>query len=132
MDMLKELLADKGPEWIRLLVDKAGMQEGQAASFLPAAAQAVAAALQGGKLDLSSLLGGGGLSSLLGQLDLGALAGSSGVDESTARIGLEQLGPELLGAMRDRAGGLDGLLGALGGGEAGAGGLLGAAKKLFG
>jgi ribose 5-phosphate isomerase RpiB len=136
MDLLKELLSEKGANWIHLLVEKADMQQGQAESFLPAAAQAVAAVLQGGKLDLGALLGGGGMGALLAQLDLGALAAAAGVDASTASAGVEQVGPELLSAMRDRAGGLDSLLGALGDGEGGAADLLGTAgslgKKLFG
>jgi hypothetical protein len=135
MELLENLLKDKGADWIGMLVEKAGMDRSQAEAFVPIAVGAIGKLLQGGQLDVGSLLGGGGAGALLGQLDLGALAGGAGVDRSTAEAGVEQLAPEVLGSLKDRAGGLEGLMGALGG-EGSSGDLLGAAgslgKKLFG
>ena len=121
MGTLQDVLSEHGADWIRKLVAQTDMGQGQAETFLPVAAKAVNALLEGGELDLSSLLGGGGLDDLLEKLDLGALAGAADVDRGTAARGLETIGPELLGALS-------------GGGQAGE--LLGAAgglaKKLFG
>ncbi|MGH0032176.1 MAG: hypothetical protein ACQGVC_20490 [Myxococcota bacterium] len=117
---LQALLADKGPEWIGLLMERAGMSREQADTFLPVAVKALSSLSRGDGLDLSSLLGGADLGALLGRVDTGALAGQTGVDPATAEQGLAALAPEVLGSLA--GGDAGGLLGAAGG----------LSKKLFG
>lgn len=135
MDIVKDLLEKHGGEWINQLVQSTGFDAAQAQRFVPAAIQAVSGVLQGGKLDLASLLSGGA-SALTQEVDTAAVAAEAGVPTGLAETGLQALAPQILDTLKANAGGLDGLLGALGGGggdvAAKAGGLFGAAKKLFG
>jgi hypothetical protein len=129
MDLVDQLLGDRAGDAIQGLVGQAGFSPEQAEGFLPVAVQKVVEALQGGDLDLGSLLGGGA-SSLLSRLNAGEIAAAAGVDEARASAGLESLLPLLLSALGEQSGGLEGVLASLGGDKAG--GLLGAAKGLAG
>ena len=128
MDPIQDLISRHGGELSQELTSKAGLGADQAQSFLPAMADQLAGALGGGGLDLSALLSGGDLAGLISKLDPSALAAAANLDETSAKRALEAVLPKLLSLLGERAGGVEGLLGALGDGQ----GLLGAAGKLAG
>jgi hypothetical protein len=65
IEIVQKLLADRAPELVQSLVGKASFSPEEAQGFVPAAAEKVFAALQGGGFDLGELLGGGGLAGKL-------------------------------------------------------------------
>ncbi len=130
MDILKQLLADKGSVLLPLLTSKLGMSGDQAANFLPAAAQKIIGAVSGGGLDLGALLGGGDLGALISKIDIPGLARETGVDKETAAKGVQTVAPPLLAGLKEKAGSAEGMLSMLGG--AGKGDLLGKAGSALG
>lgn len=136
--MLETLLKEHGGELLSSLTGGTGLDTSQAESLLPPALSGIGEALSGGGFDLGALLGGGGqtgVSDLLGKLDIGQIAGAAGLDEGQTKNGLASLIPAVLGLLGNQAGGVDGLMSMLGGGDAksGALGALGGiAGKLFG
>ena len=130
MDIVQQLLRERGGELAQNLIGEAGFSSDQAEGFLPLALQKVIAVLQGGDLDLGALLGGSGASSILSRLNVGELATEAGLDEAKAGAGISALIPALLSAIQQGAGGTEGLLASLGG--EGASDLLGAAGGLAG
>ena len=135
--LIEQVLQEKGGDLVQSLVSQLGFDANTAQQFVPAAIGQLGQALGGGGgggFDLAGLLGnlggGGDLSGLLDQVNVGALASEAGTSETEAKQGLEALAPQVLDALGQQAGGADGLLSALGGGDAG--GLLGAASKLGG
>ena len=130
LEIVQQLLKDRGPELVQLLVSKAGFSSDEAQSFLPSAAAKLVDAIQGGGLDLGDLLGGGGVASLIAKVNVGAVATETGIDEAKATAGIGELAPSLLSALKEQSGGAEGLLAALGGGKSE--GLLGAAGGLAG
>lgn len=94
--------------------------------------------VKGGKLDVASLVGGGGVSGMIGKLGLGAISKQVGVDEAKAKAtaGATAIVPGILESFGKQAGGLAGLAGlvsgAKGGAKGGAGDLLKKAGGLFG
>jgi len=134
MGILDEILEDKGSELSGALVEKAGFSGEEAQSFLPPAVGKVLEAVGGGGVDIGALMGAGGIQSLLAKIDLGSLASESGVEASKASSGLQAMLPLLMSALRDKAGGAEGILSLLGGGSAGGalGAVRGLAGKLFG
>ena len=135
--MLETLLKEHGGELLSSMTSGTGLDTSQAESLLPPALSGIGEALSGGGLDLGALLGGGqtGVSDLLGKLDIGQIAGAAGLDEGQAKTGLASLIPAVLSLLGNKAGGADGLMSMLGGGDAksGALGALGGiAGKLFG
>ncbi|MFK7898150.1 MAG: hypothetical protein AB8G23_20125 [Myxococcota bacterium] len=134
--MLEALLKEHGGELLSSLTGAGGLDQGQAENLLPPALSGIGDALQGGGLDLGSLLGGGGAGDLLQQLNIGDIASSAGLSEDQASSGLASLIPAVMSLLGNQAGGAEDLLSMLGGGGEGASGALGAigniAGKLFG
>ncbi len=131
MEFLEQILKDQTGPLVEKLTGALGFSPDQAGSFVPAAIQRVVEALQGGGLDLGSLLGGGDASDLVSKVDASALAESAGIEPARATEGLQVLVPDLLGALQEKAGGAAGLASLLGGGGE-AGGLLGKVGGLAG
>jgi len=104
MDFLQRLLNEQGYRITQDLVGKLGFSTGQAARFLPEAMGSVVGAFQGGKLDITALMGGGDASPLLERIDVRALAGAVDIDEELASLGLAALVPTLLRSFRDGGG----------------------------
>lgn len=130
MELISGFLQQHGSGLVSKLVEGLGFDPAQAEKFVPAAVEQVTGLLTGGGLDIGSLLGGNGVSSLLGKVDTDGLAQQAGVSVDQARSGLESLAPDLLSGLSDQAGGAEALLGALGGDSSG--GLVGAVGKLAG
>lgn len=136
--MLEALLKEHGGELLSSLTGAGGLDEGQAQNLLPPALSGIGDALQGGGLDIASLLGGGGEgpAALLDKLNIGEIASSAGLTEDQASGGLASLVPAVMSLLGNQSGGAEGLLSMLGGGGEGASGALGAlggiAGKLFG
>ena len=134
--MIEALLKEHGAELLSSLTGAGGLDAGQAKNLLPPAISGIGEAISGGGLDLSDLLGGGSgaVSALLGKLNVGEIAGAAGLDESQTQTGLASLIPAAVALLGDKAGGAEGLMSLLGGGEkSGAlGALRGIAGKLFG
>jgi hypothetical protein len=124
-DMWQELLQSHGSDLLSAVTSGSDLNEGQAERLLPPALGGIGEALSGGSLDLGALLGGGSgaAGDLLSQLDLGGIARAAGLDEGQVQSGLQALIPLVLSLLSDEAGGIEGLLGTLGGGEASEGGL---------
>ena len=127
MDIVEQLIEKHAAGLVGPLVERLGFDAEQARAFVPVAVRALVNVVQGGELDLGSLLGGGA-GSLASKVDLAPLAQESGVGQEQARAGLEQIAPGILEALQGEAGGAEGI-GALLGGKGGAAGALG---KLFG
>jgi hypothetical protein len=131
-ELIEQILSLKGGNWTSLLTDKLGFSMEQATAFVPNSLKQVFKVFEKGKLDLGSLLGGGGVSKLMEQVNLDKIAKKSGVEPDKAREGLEQLMPDMLATVKDKAGDADGLLAMLGN----QGDVLGKARdiagKLFG
>ena len=117
MDLLKQMIEENGPALLGALTGDAGLSESQAQSLLPEVASGVGQALEGGGLDLGSLLGGD-VGKLLQDVDFGALASAAGLSEAQVESGLEALLPLLMKLLGEQTGGAEGL-GALLGGDAG-------------
>ena len=131
--MIESILREHGGELLGALTGSGGLSSDQAESLLPPALGGIGDALSSGDLDLGALLGGGDVSSLLGQLDLGGIAAQAGLDEGQTRGGLQALIPVALSLLGDKAGGAEGLPSMLGGGSAGgAAGALSAVSGLAG
>jgi hypothetical protein len=130
MDFVKQVLSDKGGEFIRQLTGQLGFSAEQAESFVPAAIQKVLGLAQSGNLDVAGLLGGLNLAEVISKVDTQGLASTAGIDQATATRGLESLLPGLVSALKEKAGDAGSLMSLLG--EEGAGGLVGAAGKLAG
>jgi len=135
--MIESILREHGGELLGALEGAGGLSSDQAESLLPPAIGGIGDALSSGDLDIGRLLGGGGVSSLLGKLDVGGIAAQAGLEEGQARSGLQALIPVALSLLGDKAGGAEGLLSMFGGeSQGGAGNALGAvtglAGKLFG
>ena len=129
-DMVQQLIKERGPELVQMLVSKVGFSPEEGRGFLPVVTEKLLAALKGGGLDFGELLGGGGVDSLLSKLNAEEIAADSGIDEAKATAGIGELVPNLLSALKEQSGGAEGLLSALGGGKPD--GLLGAAGGLAG
>lgn len=137
--MWQELLQQHAGELIAAVQGGSQLDANEAERLVPPAVDGIGSALQGGGLDLSSLLGGGSgaVGALLGQLDVGRIAAAAGLDEGKAREGLQALIPVVMSLLGDKAGGAEGLLSLLGGegesgGASGLGALGGIAGKLLG
>lgn len=130
MDIVKQLIEKHAASFVGPLIERLGFDKEQATRFVPLAVSAVVSVVQGGKLDIASLMGGSGASSLASEVDVGSLAKQADVEPEKARAGLEQMAPGVLDALQSQAGGLDGIASMLGGGQKS--GLLGAVGKLFG
>ena len=136
--MLEALLKEHGGELLSSLTGAGGLDQGQAENLLPPALSGIGEALQGGGLDLGSLLSGGGdgPAALLEKLNIGEIASSAGLSEDQASNGLASLLPAVMSLLGNNAGGAEGLLSMLGGAEGASGGVLGKlggiAGKLFG
>ena len=133
MDLM-QLLGDQIGPLVEKLTGSAGFDASQAQAFVPAALERIVETLKGGGFDLGSLLGGGSPTDLIQKLDPSALAAKAGVDASQASAGLEAIVPDVLGQLKEKAGGAESVLSMLGGGEAGdllgkAGGLVGGLFK---
>ncbi len=139
--MLAELLKDNGSDLIAAITQGSNLNTSQAESLLPPALDQITDSVKAGDsgFDLGSLLGGGegAASSLLAGLDIGKIASAAGLDEAQVQAGLASLIPTVLSLLGDKAGGAQGLLSMLGGGDSdgGSAGGLGAlgsmAGKLF-
>ena len=101
MDFLQRLLNEQGYRITQDLVGKLGFSSTQAGVYLPQAISSVVLAFQGGKLDITALMGGGDASPLLERIDVSALAQEVGIDEELASVGLAALVPTLLRALRE-------------------------------
>lgn len=130
MGIIDELISSGGTELLASLTEKAGFTPQEAQRFLPVATEQVVEEVQGGGLDLGSLLGGDGVGSLISKLDIGSLASQTGLDTAQASTGLQSLVPVLLSLLQSKAGGADGILSMLGGSQKG--GAMGALGKLAG
>lgn len=137
MDILKDILKEKGSELAGGLVGKLGFSAEQAQAFVPEAAASIFDVVKekGAALDLSDPASSA--SSLVDGVDAGALADKVGIDSSQATSGLGAIVPILLSALQEKAGGLSGLTSMLGGegldkALGGASAISGAAGKLFG
>ena len=112
--MWQELLQSHGSDLLSAVTSGSDLNEGQAERLLPPALGGIGALLGGGS---------GAAGDLLSQLDLGGIARAAGLDEGQVQSGLQALIPLVLSLLSDEAGGIEGLLGTLGGGEASEGGL---------
>lgn len=146
--MIESLLKQHSETLIAAVTQGSQLDAGQAEQLVPPAITGLQETLSSGDLDLSSLLGGGGLDisslvsggalgEILGKLDIGHIASQAGLGEGEARDGLASLIPVAVSLLGERAGGLQGLVGLLGGDSAGSGdavggALRGLAGKLFG
>ena len=130
MGIVDELISSQGGALLESLTGQAGFSAQQAEKFLPAATEQVVGQVKGGGFDLTSLLGGDGVASLISKLDIASLASQAGIGEALASSGLQSLVPVLLSALKGKAGGAEGILSLLGGDDAG--GALGAVGKLAG
>lgn len=131
MDLIANLLAEKKNDLTAMLVKNAGFGSAQAATFVPAATEAVAQAAGGTSGLDPKALAGLNVSQLIGKVDIGALASKTGVDKGMATAGLTSLVPVILEALKGKlgiGGGLAGVAGQLAGGA----GLAGAAKGVGG
>jgi hypothetical protein len=107
MSVVDEILGDKGSELTSALLG-VGLNSDEASSFLPPAAGKVLELITGGDLDVFSLLS---------KIDRGSLAAESGVSADKVSSGLQALVPVLLSVLQDKAGGVEGILSLLGGGD---------------
>lgn len=130
MDISK-LIQEHGSALTQQLTSKAGFTPQQATSFLPLVVGKVMEVLKGGKFDVKSLLGGAGAASIIGKLGIGDIAKKVGIDEAKATAGAQAVVPSLLQSLQ-KGGGLESLLGNVGGAAGGAGDLLKKAGKMFG
>ena len=130
-NLIQGLISDKGSDIASSVCAQIGISPETAQSFVPAALAQFQQVLSGGQLDISSLLGGGGISQLVDQADTAGLASQFNIDESQATEGLQAIAPKFLEAIQ--AEGADGLLGAVTGAvsEGGGGGLLSKLGGLF-
>lgn len=129
MELVQQLLSEKGGEIIQNLTGRLGFSAEQAERFVPAALKSVLGLLQGGKLDAGALLGGSGEADVLAKIDTEGLAREAGVAAAQVPGGLQSLLPTLVSALQDK-GGAAAVLSLLGG--EGSGGILGAAGKIAG
>ncbi len=127
---IQAILKQFGPALTQQLTSKSGFTGQQAQGFLGALLPGILSAVKGGGLNLQSLLGGDA-SSLLSKLDLGGMAKSAGIDKAKAEAGAKEVVPGLLKQLQSQSGGLEGLLGKVGG-AGGAQDLLKKAGKLLG
>ncbi len=126
MELIKKLLADKGPELVQTLVARAGFSEGEANDFLPAVLGKLGDLFGRGELDLTE-----GASKLAERINPGALGLQIGLDEEKASSGLAAIVPDLLEGLKGMAG-TGGIAGLLGSSDGGTDGLNDLAGKLFG
>ena len=135
MDMIKNMIAQKGAEFAAPLVEKLGFSQSQATMFLPMAIEALMAKFgnddkdESSSFSLAGLLGGGGddISSMVDGIDVADIASKVGIGEDKAKSGLAALAPAVVDGLKEQ--GVSSVLGALGGGDGGGiGGMLG---KLF-
>lgn len=113
-EVIEQILSLKGGNWTSLLTDKLGFSMDQASAFLPNSLKQIFKVFEGGKVDLGSILGGDGVSKLMEKVDLDEIAEKSGLAPEKAREGLEQLVPDMLASVREKAGDAEGLMGMLG------------------
>jgi hypothetical protein len=116
-DMIQKLLASKGPALVSSLTSTLGIEPDKAQGFLQVALTKIGSLVQGGGIDLGSLLGGDAATQLMEKVDVDEIASETDLDSETVTKGLRSLLPEVMSS--------------LGGGGDG-GGLLGKASKLFG
>ena len=129
--LIQNLISDQGSSLIETLTSQLGMDASLAERFLPAGFEKIGDVLGSGEIDIASLLGGGGVQSLLDKADVGGLASQLGMEASQAKDGLGAIAPAMLEGLQGS--GAESLLGALtGGGDGGGGGLAGIAGKLGG
>jgi len=130
MGFVDQFLEENGGELVGGLVQQLGFSKEQAQTFVPIAVSKVLELLQGGGLDLGSLLGGASAKGVSDRIDVGQLASQAGVSEPLAQQGVESLVPTLLSKLGEQGGGAEGVGALLGGGDASK--LLGGVGKLFG
>lgn len=128
---IANLIKQYGPALTQQLTGKAGFTPQQAQSFLPLVIGKVLEVVKGGKFDVKSLIGGAGASAIIGKLGIGDIAKKVGIDEAKATAGAQAVVPNLLDSLQ-KSGGLQGMLGNLGGAAGGAGDLMKKAGKMFG
>lgn len=128
---LSKIIQQYGPALTQQLTSKAGFTSQQATSFLPLVIGKVMEVVKGGKFDIKSLIGGAGASAIIGKLGIGDIAKKVGIDEAKATAGAQAVVPSLLESLQ-KGGGLESMLGGLGGAAGGAGDLMKKAGKLFG
>ncbi|MCP3920851.1 MAG: hypothetical protein GY711_35435 [bacterium] len=132
-ELIQQVLALKGGDWTSVLTGKLGFSAEQASSFLPTSLKQIFRVVEKGKVDVGSMLTGSGAKDILENVNLDKIAEKSGLAPGKAREGLEQLVPDMLSAVKDKAGDADGLAAMLGGDAKNvldqAGGIAG---KLFG
>ncbi len=125
------------------LINKIGLNDGQANGAIEAAGSSVQELLKGQGGDLGSVMslfgkggGGGDLLAQLGQNYLGKLTGQVGLDSLKAGSVKDMVLPALIGLLGDKLGGNKDLLSSLIGGKAGGlgdiAGKIGGIGKLFG
>lgn len=134
--MLHQLLGGSMASIVGQLTSQLGVSADQANAFIGKALPMIEGLLKGGGLDPSQLLKGD-LSGLASKLDLGSLSQAFGGDVGKAKNGVDVLGEGIADAIGRNSGGIEQLLGQLGGqsGGGGGGGLAGAVGslgKLFG
>ena len=148
MDLLQNLLKEKGGDLVGALTGSAGFGKPEAERFVPAAGSSMLDAFksQAGSLDLDDIQNAAKIGAVRGAetvdkimqgIDIGGLAKQVGITPEQSAKGLAAIMPMVLGFMKEHGDSLSGLLGMLGGGADGpdVGDALGKLKglgKMFG
>lgn len=114
-NLLQDFLSKQGPALIQTLSSKLGFTQQQASGFLGAIVGNATKVLGTKGFDAKTLLGGG-TGALLAKLDLPGIAKQVGIDAKKADAGAAEVVPSLLKHLEKGAGGLEGMLGKVGGG----------------
>lgn len=139
MDLLQNLLKEKGGDLVGALTGSAGFGKPEAERFVPAAGSSMLDAFksQAGSLDLDDIQNAANVGKIMQGIDIGGLAKQVGITPEQSAKGLAAIMPMVLGFMKEHGDSLSGLLGMLGGGADGpdVGDALGKLKglgKMFG
>ena len=115
MDFAQQFLEDNGAGLVQSLVTKFGFSEDKAGSFIGEMVKRIVEMLTGGGFDINTMMGTGGVSSLLSKIDIGALAGAAGVEQNQAEQGVKEVAPKLIDSLKSAADNPDDLMNLLGG-----------------
>ena len=129
MDILKDIIGDKGAEMIGALTSQ-GFNTDNAQNFISQSGNSIMSALNSGNVDLDQGDIQQKTQSIIGNIDIASLASKVGITSDMAQKGLGTVVPIIMSAVQDKLGDASGLMALLGDSDAG-GGLLGKIKNLF-
>lgn len=129
MDILKDIIGDKGAEILAALTEQ-GFSGDNAQSFIGECGDSIMSALNSGNVELGEGDIQAQSNSLIGNIDIASLAQKVGISSEMAQSGLGTIVPIIMSAVQDKLGDASGIMSLLGGAAENSG-VLGKIKNLF-